>query len=214
MYSVELLNEIELEKTGVVANCRMNRERRLSSYREELGFSLPAFLKAHHPPAWLDLCCGHGRALAEAAQRVEGKFVGVDLVDTFVRAERVQFIETPLRRWEPEGTFDLITCVHGLHYLGDKLGLLTRAGSWLKPEGRILAHLDWANVVWEDGKGAARTALGWLRRNGWRYDKTRRLLQRVGPGPRWPYPFAGADPNGGPNYTGQPAVTSIYRRSS
>ena len=82
---MKLLDEATLENTGVVANCRMNRERRLSSYGEELGFSIPRFLSARRDPAWLDLCCGHGRALTEAAQALKGRFYGVDLVDTFTR---------------------------------------------------------------------------------------------------------------------------------
>ena len=96
--------------------------------------------------------------------------------------------------------------------MGDKLGELTRAGGWLKPDGQIFSHIDWSNVSWADGKGAARGALRWLRERGWHYDRHRRILSRTGPGPRWPFRFAGADPTAGPNYTGQPAVTSIYSR--
>ncbi len=210
---MKLLDETTLENTGVVANCRMNRERRLDSYADELGFSITGFLSAHPDPAWLDLCCGSGRALVEAAGQIEGNFYGVDLVDTFTRPfQGVKFFEVPLRSWEPEVKFDLITCVHGIHYVGDKLGTLTRAGGWLKPEGRLVSHIDWANLAWEDGKVASRGALRWLREQGWKYDRNRRLLSRTGPGPRWPYPFLGADPNSGPNYTGQPAVRSYYSR--
>jgi hypothetical protein len=35
--------------------------------------------------------------------------------------------------------YDLITCVHGLHYAGDKLAALARAASWLTPGGLISA---------------------------------------------------------------------------
>ena len=42
----------------------------------------------------------------------------------------LQLICTPAACWQPALRFDLITCVHGLHYIGDKLGLLTRAASW------------------------------------------------------------------------------------
>ena len=37
--------------------------------------------------------------------------------------------EASLAAWRPERTFGLITCVHGLHYVGDKLGLISRAAS-------------------------------------------------------------------------------------
>ena len=36
----------------------------------------------------------------------------------------------PLATWQPARAFDLITCVHGLHYIGDKLALLARAAGW------------------------------------------------------------------------------------
>lgn len=51
-----LLSDAELERSGVVANCAMNRERQLagvSSYARELGFSPLAFLAgrlAGQPP--------------------------------------------------------------------------------------------------------------------------------------------------------------------
>jgi trans-aconitate methyltransferase len=44
--------------------------------------------------------------------------------------------------WEPGQACDLITCVHGLHYGGDKLAVLTRAASWLAPTGLLAADLD------------------------------------------------------------------------
>ena len=39
--------------------------------------------------------------------------------------------QASLATWRPERAYDLITCVHGLHYIGDKLGLVARAASWL-----------------------------------------------------------------------------------
>jgi SAM-dependent methyltransferase len=86
-----------LERSEVVANASMNRERNLagpSSYEKELGFNPLDFLKARlekqDEAAWLDLCCGTGRALIQAAEarRTAGfgrklKFIGVDLVPLF-----------------------------------------------------------------------------------------------------------------------------------
>lgn len=90
--SLELLGDDELERSAVVANCRMNRERYLTGsngYGREIGFGLLEYLKERAAPgtsaAWLDLCCGMGRALIEAAviAQVEGMdvaTVGVDLI--------------------------------------------------------------------------------------------------------------------------------------
>jgi hypothetical protein len=45
--------------------------------------------------------------------------------------------------------------VHGLHYLGDKLAVLTRAASWLRHDGRLYANMDFANLHTPDGLPAA-----------------------------------------------------------
>ena len=70
-----LLSDDTLERSAVVANCRMNRERNLlgsNGYDRELGFNPLDFLKERiatgHPVAWLDLCCGTGRAMIQAAE--------------------------------------------------------------------------------------------------------------------------------------------------
>jgi hypothetical protein len=70
-----LLNRDALEQSSVVANSAMNRERGCAggnSYAKELGVNpieilMPRF-KSHERLAWLDLCCGTGKALVEAAQ--------------------------------------------------------------------------------------------------------------------------------------------------
>ena len=65
---MDLLGDDELERSAVVANCRMNRERDLpgsNGYDRELGFDPLDFLKGRVAPgraaAWLDLCCGIGQ---------------------------------------------------------------------------------------------------------------------------------------------------------
>src|SRR5262245_57397582 len=110
----------------------MNRERQLAgvnSYTRELGFD-PADRPASGTSAsWLDLCCGSGRALTQAAARLsEGVcLVGVDLVDAFVPpVPGVSLVSASITTWVPDRAFDLITCVHGLHYVGDKLSVLSR----------------------------------------------------------------------------------------
>lgn len=91
---MNLLDDETLERSAVVANCRMNRERVLvgsNGYDKELGLNPLGFLRerltTRRRVAWLDLCCGTGKALIEAARivREEGlgsriEIVGVDRV--------------------------------------------------------------------------------------------------------------------------------------
>ena len=62
------------------------------------------------------------------AARLPIEVVGVDLVGMFDRVAPdlvcLRLVEASLSTWRPERRFDLITCVHGLHYVGDKLGLI------------------------------------------------------------------------------------------
>lgn len=147
----DLLGDDELERSAIVANCRMNRERGLTGsngYGVEIGLDPLDFLRQRlssgHLAAWLDLCCGSGKALIEAAQIVHAEglvveIVGVDLVGMFQRPDPsltcLRLVEASLSTWLADRPFDLITCVHGLHYVGDKLGLIARAASWLAEEG-------------------------------------------------------------------------------
>ena len=208
-----LLAETELEATAVVANCAMNRERRLASYERELGLKIVPFLEARESPSWLDLCCGQGRALVEAAESVpRGEYFGVDLVGGPVDSSAVTLWVGPWRDWRAPSAFDLITCVHGLHYVGDKLGALVQASQWLAPRGKLLCHFDPSSLRDPRGGSLGRAALVSLRNDGWLYISRRRLLSRVGPAKALGWEFVGADPKAGPNFTGQPAVNSHYRR--
>ena len=224
---MRLLGDDELERSAVVANCRMNRERGLlgsNGYGWELGFHRLAFLKDRIVPgrsvAWLDLCCGSGKALIEAATLVHAEgldvqIVGVDLVGMFRRFDPpltcLSLVEASLTTWRPDRAFDLITCVHGLHYVGDKLGLIARASSWLADDGLFVANLDLANLGPADGRAAGRKVSIDLRRVGLEYDSRRRLVACRGPKDvKLPYRYLGADDRAGPNYTVQPAVNSFY----
>ncbi|WTW97259.1 class I SAM-dependent methyltransferase [Streptomycetaceae bacterium NBC_01309] len=227
-----LLADPDLEASTVVANSTMNRERGLAgvnSYARELGLDLGALLRERHDErdasdgtvrTWLDLCCGSGRALVEAASLsgVAGQaFTGVDLVDFFLPPPwpaGVAFEAASVARWRPPaGTaYDLVTCVHGLHYVGDRLGLLTRAASWLAPGGLLVANLDLRAIRLPDGSSAARRAATALRAAGFTYDSRRKLVARRGPAAaELPLTYIGADDRAGPNYTGQPAVHAYYR---
>ncbi|WP_165066181.1 class I SAM-dependent methyltransferase [Paludisphaera rhizosphaerae] len=218
-----LLSDGELERSAVVANCRMNRERELdgsNGYGKEVGFAPMAFLQGRanptRRPRWLDLCCGSGRALIQAADAArlaafDVEIVGVDLVGFFREhghdPSRLRLIESSLRTWQPEEPFDLITCIHGLHYVGDKLGLIARAVSWLVPDGLFAANLDLRNLKLRNGPGSASL----LRGAGLEFNGRRRLV--VCEGRRsieWPLRYLGGDVDAGPNYTGQPAVDSHY----
>jgi SAM-dependent methyltransferase len=224
---MRLLGEDELERSAVVANCRMNRERGLlgsNGYGRELGFDPIAFLKdrlvSDRPAAWLDMCCGSGKALIEAAtlvhaENMDVQIIGVDLVGMFCRQDPslacLRLVEASLTTWRADRAFDLITCVHGLHYVGDKLGLIARTASWLADDGLFVANLDLANLRLADGRAAGRRVSSDLRRAGLKYDRRRRLV--VCRGRKvvdLPYRYLGADDRVGPNYTGQPAVDSYF----
>ena len=227
---MQLKGRGELESSPVVANSSMNRERQLSgpnSYGKDLNVDVLDLLLARaqvaQPAAWLDLCCGSGRALLQAveelARRGDGQqatIVGVDLVPFFCSldpgASEPRLLTANLETWSPDQAFDLITCVHGLHYVGDKLGLLRRAAGWLRPGGILLAHLDLANVRLEQGASAARRVTAAFRRAGAVYDGRRKIVRLDGPRELdFALDYVGADDAAGPNFTGQPAVNSVYR---
>lgn len=226
---VQLLGDDALERSSIVANCQMNRERTLvgsNGYARELGFEpLDQLIgKTAGKVRWLDLCCGSGKALIEAAHIVHDRgmdskieIVGVDLVapvspsDTSLR--RLRFVGASLATWQLTGQFNLITCVHGLHYIGDKLGLIARAASWLTEDGLFVTNLDLSNIKLADGRPASRAIAKELRKNGLDYDSRKKLLRcarRVVP--QFPFRYLGADDQAGPNYTKQPAVDSYYDR--
>lgn len=224
-----LLFDDDLALSAVVANCAMNRERQLAgvnSYTRELGFNPLERVRSRalHDGrgSWLDLCCGTGRALLRAAYplRRDGladrvALVGVDLVDYFDPVPDanlpVELVCASVTNWVPMRRFDLITCVHGLHYVGDKLAAVTRAASWLTDDGLLVADLDLTGIRLPDGRPAGRALAGALRRAGFEYDPRRRRISCTG----WrdvtlPYGYLGADDKAGPNYTNQPAVNSYY----
>lgn len=224
-----LLDDAALEQSGVVANCRMNREREIvgtNSYTADLRLNPLKFLqeRLQSTPrvAWLDLCCGSGRALIQAAEcfRTQGfadrvRIVGIDLVPMFQsqppELSLLRLMQGSLPSWNSDGRFDLITCVHGLHYVGDKLGIITRAASWLTPDGLFLAHLDLRNVRLVDRRNATSVLVRAFKAVGLNYDRSRRIVSCHGHRTvHLPYVYLGADDSAGPNFTGQPAVASIY----
>jgi SAM-dependent methyltransferase len=229
-----LIDDQHLERSDVVANSTMNRERGLTgvnSYARDLQFDVLGFLRQRLAECgavhWLDLCCGRGRALIEAGRALapDGSeppltITGVDLVPLFDPVpsdlSSVRLVAASLSAWEPDRQYDLITCVHGLHYVGDKLDLIARAVGWLQDDGILLAHLDPANLrqrlgPLETDRAGGPAILRELRRQGLTYDARKHLLRCDGPKHlKLPFQYLGADTSAGPNYTGQPAVNSVY----
>ena len=172
--------------------------------------------------AWLDLCCGTGRALIQAAECFRDRgmasqvsLLGIDLVDMFAAVpagiENLTLKTASIHDWRPAHAFDLVTCVHGLHYVGDKLGLITRAASWLRRNGLFAAHLDLRNVKLVGGKSANAQLGKQFKRLGLEYDRRRHIVschgyRRIA----FPFHYVGADDEGSPNFTHQPAVDSYY----
>jgi SAM-dependent methyltransferase len=166
----------------ITVNSRMNRGRGfkgVNSYERELRrFDITAFLRERaasgKPINWLDACCGEGRALGEALQLWDNapepwaacaSVWGVDLWPHFAAppaaGDRLRFVPADITAWlaEPDPSpFDLITCIHGLHYLPDKLAFLERAYERLAPEGILLTHLDTANLYFT-GEGVTWSSL-------------------------------------------------------
>ena len=221
---MELIPDDVLENSAVVANCRMNRERNLygnNGYDVELRFDPMAILRQaseKRPVRWLDLCCGTARALGEAADIIAAEelpveIVGVDLVGMFIasRSKQLSLVKASLTNWEPDERFDLITCVHGLHYLGDKLSTITRVRSWLTESGRFTANMDMANIKIRDRK-TSRVVGQSLRGLGFEISTAHKLIECHGhQDVQLPFEYLGADDQAGPNYTGQPAVDSHYQ---
>ena len=217
-----LLDEFSLKNSSIVANSLMNRGRNCfgkNSYEKELSFPILDFLKFRSQTAWLDICCGQGNALIEAAaffkkQDFKPNIIGVDLAGMFQdvppESNFLQLIETTFENYKTDTNFDLITCVHGLHYIGDKLAFLQKAVAMLKTDGVFLANLAFANFKFTDGKSKITKI---LRKNGFEYDSKKHLLICKGKKKlQFDFKYLGADDGAGANYTKQAVVDSYYRQ--
>ena len=229
---MNLIPENELRHSPVVANCRMNRKRKLTginSYEKEIGINIEGYLGEKREPKsstvrWLDICCGEGNALIELSTRLKDshqsdgiELVGIDLVGMFNHYDSTEtpflhLVETPIETWKTSQEYDLITCIHGIHYLGDKLGIIQKIVSMLASNGRFYGNLDLENVPDESDHSLSK----WVREQwgqmGWEYQSRKRLLKIQGKR-HWPitWQYLGADDAAGPNYTGQEVVNSYYR---
>ena len=101
-----------------------------------------------------------------------------------------------------------------MHYIGDKLRLVGRVATWLTSCGRFAANLDLDNICISGGGTANRIVAAALRNNGFEYSFRYKLLALNGSREvSLPFEYLGADDQAGPNYTGQPAVNSFYKRA-
>jgi len=229
----KLINREKLLKSGVVANNRMNRGRGClgkNSYQKDLSFDAVEFLKerltTRKSAAWLDIACGEGRALIEAAKILTAfeqaenfpldlQITGIDLAGMFSEFSSnpnfLRLLETPVEDFETPEKFDLITCVHGLHYIGDKLSVIQKAAGWLKKDGVFLANLELSNLKLAENRQANRFFSAFLRKQNFRVDTGKKLIGLEG-GRKFevPFKYLGADDRAGANSTGQPAVDSYY----
>jgi len=229
--NMKLLAENELIWSWVVANSKMNRERNASgvnSYEQELNFRPEEFLEKHihkyGQVKWLDLCCGQGKALIQTGEWLLNKelqdkavLTGIDLVDAFQTIPPnitcLDFEVRSLVEWTSTAQFDLITCIHGLHYIGDKIKVLTSAFESLTPEGLFIANLDLSNIHIEN-KDTEAYLLNCFKKHDIQYDRRSRILECKGRRQiDFSLTYKGANDEAGPNYTGQDAVCSVYKVS-
>ncbi|MBS1792763.1 MAG: class I SAM-dependent methyltransferase [Acidobacteria bacterium] len=234
---MKLLDIESLHASGVVANNRMNRGRNClggNSYRKDLAFDCVEFMKArlreNGRARWLDVGCGEGRALVEAAQILKDaekrealpadwRITGLDLAGMFREIpkdlENLRLVETAVEDFREDGEFDLVTAVHSLHYVGDKLGAICALTRRLAQAGLFRANLELQNLRLEGKPDAKRVFAAFLRKEGFVVDPRKHLIALDGPRNfEIPFEFLGADDRAGPNSTGQPVVDSYYRSAA
>jgi trans-aconitate methyltransferase len=225
--SKKLLNEAELEWSDVVANNSMNRERKakgVNSYEKDLKLNPLQFIfnrKNQDNIQWLDLCCGKGNALIEVAKSLKNTdfeaktyLKGIDLVDYFSDKKgyiNLDFETLNLSKWHPETACDLITIVHGLHYVGDKIDLIIKAASALKNDGVLMANMDIKNIQIAGCNNKEKILRSFFKAVEIEYNDRTKMIKIEGTKTiENPFLYVGADDSVGINYTGQRVVDSVY----
>ncbi len=223
----KLLNKDELEWSPIVANNSMNRERvafGVNSYEKEVNLNPVVFLekrKNQNSIYWTDLCCGAGNALIQTSNYFKkGELskklfiTGIDLVDFFSSHKENNILELQqmnLSHWKPIKKNDLITVIHGLHYIGDKIGLIINAASALKEDGIFIGNLDLNNIIIDGVDNSKGLILNFFRKNNISYNKRKKIIKIEGNKIiNSKFIYIGADDKAGPNYTGQEVVNSFY----
>jgi len=218
-----LLSDAALIHSDVVANNRMNRERQaigVNSYQKDLGFDLITFLekkiREEETVRWLDIGCGRGKALIQIANYFKDEdriqFEGVDLVNMFDQHNEKNLLLRclDLHQWVPEVEYDLITAVHSIHYIGDKLKLIRDVVSSLKKDGLFIAHIDLKNIQVENKK--KQFVYEWFLSHNFLFSNNRHILKCFSTNYfEFQWQYLGSDDRCGPNYTGQEAVNSYYQ---
>lgn len=225
---MKLLPDDKLIWSPVVANSRMNRERNssgINSYEQEFKFKPEVFIEEKinelGKASWLDLCCGYGKALIQTSEYFQLKNLdnhinlkGVDLIENFFICnspnKHIQFEYRSVSEITLSEKYDLVTCVHGLHYLGDKLKVIQMAVNSLKHSGLFIANLDLDDFQFEavDTRSFLKKL---FREQGFDYNFRTKILKRDDFAElNFPVKYLGADDTRGANYTGQESVTSYY----
>jgi len=229
--AVTLLNNKELAWSPIVANNAMNRERiavGVNSYQKEMGINPIDFLlhrRHQNNLRWTDLCCGKGNALIQAANQLKEEsftsnlsLVGIDLVDYFSSHYSLPFLNLQVLNldiWQPENSSDLITIIHGLHYIGDKIGLIVKSAAALKSNGLFWGNLDLNNIRIEGEKDSKKVLKKYFKDNEIHYNSRTKVLKIEGfQNLQSNFQYLGADTTTGANYTGQEAITSVYRNQN
>jgi len=226
-----MLNSSEILTSSVVANSTMNRGRGLAgvnSYERELRFDILKFLeervRLRGRAVWYDACCGEGHALIAASQSIANlpwganvRLVGVDLIDSFssYNSNSVKLQQGDVVTYQVDEGVDLVTCVHGLHYLGDKLGFLKNCYSMLAPSGMMLGQLDATNICIEgEAAGVWTRLMRNVRASGvsLKLERHRLALEKSAADLDFGVAFAGATVAEQPNYTGITVIDSWYHR--
>jgi hypothetical protein len=138
---------------------------------------------------------------------------GIDLVDHFTLLPGdlhcVRFTAAAVAEGI-EGSYDLITCIHGLHYLGDKLQALEHLFAALDTYGLFAGNFAMESIRAER-PGITDYVKNKLKQAGIAYNSRRHRIECRGRKQVcFGLEFLGADDTAGPNYTGQEAVDSWY----
>lgn len=227
---MKLKDDKSLEYSSTVANNKMNRQRQLigiNSYEEDLQYDIVAFLEAkfiqvNRPIRWLDVCCGEGRALLQASQLFATfieeerlKITGLDLVNYFhpklQQVEGVDLYVSPINTWQTSHSFDLITVVHGFHYIGDKLATFCKLGLLMEEKGLLLANFDTESIAIKNIGQSHFDLKKALKLQGIYYDNQNKILRCEGSkNLNFPLLYQGGDDTNYTTYTGMKGVKSYY----
>ena len=224
----KLKDKEALEWSSVVANNSMNRKRiafGVNSYEKEIKLDPIKYLISKYTDrklSWLDLCCGEGNALIQSAKFIkenkhENKIglEGIDLVSYFSEysgyEDILQLEEKNLENWIPTKKYDLITCVHGLHYIGNKIGLLEKISTTLTGEGKFIGNFSLENIRIQGVENSEKMLRKIFKESGLTYNARTKIIKLTEPiSIASMFKYLGADDQVGPNYTGQSVVDSIY----